>query len=1066
MNKALYIYRASAGSGKTFTLALEYIKLLIVSPSAYKHILAVTFTNKATAEMKERIMSCLFGVANALPSSDDYMQRLIEAFPKFSEEEIRRRADAALKMILHDYTHFKIQTIDAFFQTVLRGLAKELELSGDLEITLDSTQLLDDSVNLLIKRLTPTSAEMCWLVEYIEEHLAGDKSWKVRETIKRFAENIIKEEYQERGELLRQQIEENNGALLADYRKAIRKVADDIILQIKELGKRFFNIAEANALEMNDFAGKSKGLWSFFTKLREGEVVDFTEKSTMQKCIDNPEKVSDKLSLAQCEEIAALIARNKAIYNNELVKLNSCELSLTRFHQLRLLNSIARTLQEENNRENRFLLAQTTYLLSKMIENSTAFIFEKIGSEIKHIFIDEFQDTSKLQWRCFKVLLEEVMSHEGTRNLIVGDVKQSIYRWRNSDWNILNNIEAEFPATLHENYGNRQGTTNFRSERRIIEFNNALFTKATEEIKSQYFDKLGNRLEDLEKAYSDVAQSIPAKRLPKGYAEVRMIEYEDKEFENRMLEETMLTLKELLLRRNVKPGDITILLREKKYAEKIASLFNSTFSEYKFSIVSDEAYKLSSSSAIILLIATLRYIAFPEDRINIIHLFTLYNKEILGKDVSTAELLTVKDYASLLPEPFINEQEALRQMPLYELLERLILILEINKIAGAEPYIYSFLDHASNFIDKGVSDIKEFIKVWDEELCNKTIPAGESDSVRITTIHKSKGLEFHTVIVPFATWRLTGETHSSFKEKILWCKPEEEPFNALDLLPIEFSSKMQNSIYVKEFNNEYLFQLVDNLNLLYVAATRASRNLFILSDAKSKKDHIGWLLQNVIKDLKIDGGEYYEERNIFSYGDIMPSVEKEEKSDNPFTVKPQKESLELQSFDNRLSFRQSRNLTRFLTRDKEEEERLENLVSGEIMHNLLSQLTTGEELEREMKKMQFEGLISTEKEYNNIKGIISRAIAHPKGREWFSGKYKLFNECTILFKEGEKHQQRRPDRVMVYGNEATVVDFKFGRKNEEYNKQVKEYIRLLQKMGYENVNGYLWYIYKNEIIKI
>lgn len=1065
MNKTLYIYRASAGSGKTFTLALEYIKLLIATPSAYKHILAVTFTNKATAEMKERILSCLYGIANALPSSDDYMKRLCEEFPKLDAKSIRHRADTALKMILHDYTHFKIQTIDAFFQMVLRGLAKELELSGDMEITLDSQQLLKDSVDLLIKRLTPTSVEMGWLVEYIEEHLANDKSWKVRETIKTFAENIIKEEYQERGDTLRKQIEDNNGATLADYKNAVRKIERDIVERIKAIGERFFAIADANDLSMNDFAGKSRGLWGFFEKVQKGNLVEITEKSVMQKCIDAPEKVSERLSLAQCEEIATLIATQKAMYEKELHILNSCELSLARFHQLRLLNSIARTLQEENNKENRFLLAQTTYLLSRMINDSSTFIFEKIGSEISHIFIDEFQDTSKLQWQCFKVLLSEVMAH-GTKNLIVGDVKQSIYRWRNSDWNILNHIENEFQEASVANYSKEAGTTNFRSERRVIEFNNALFTKATEVIRSNYYDKLGSRLEDLEKAYSDVAQNIPAKRDNKGYASIKMIKAGENGIKESMQQEIMETLEELLLNRNVRPGDITILIREKKYIEDIARLFNEKFADKGFSIVSDEAYKLSSSQAVKLLMSALRYLTVPEDKVNIIYLITAYNKFILKQELPADSFLQVGNHESLLPQTLTDKIESLKELPLYELIEQLVKTLKLNSINGSEAYIYSFLDYVSHYIDKGVSDTKEFIKVWNDELCDKTIPSGETDSVRIMTIHKSKGLEFHTVLLPFATWKLTGETHSAYKEKILWCHTEEEPFGMLDLLPVEFSGKMQNSIYTKEFNNEYLFQLVDNLNLLYVACTRASKNLFVFSESDSKKDYIGQLLAKVSEELALEGSAYDKEKQLFTYGEILPSIEKEVKSENPFTVKPQSESTRLFSYENRLTFRQSRNLTRFLTKDKAEEERLEYLILGEIMHNLLSKIVTGDELEREMKKMQMEGLISTQEEFKHIENIIRRAIKHPKGKEWFSGKYRLFNECTILFRQGEKHQQRRPDRVMVYGNEATVVDFKFGRENEEYIKQVQEYVRLLLQMGYENVKGYLWYIYSNKIIEI
>lgn len=1068
MNKPLYIYRASAGSGKTFTLAVEYIKLLIVNPAIYKRILAVTFTNKATGEMKERILSQLFGIAHALPSSQGYMEKLQSSLTKFSDEEIRTRAGIALEMILHDYGHFRIQTIDAFFQTILRSLAKELELSNDMEITLDGSKLLNEAVDMLIKRLTPTSIEMAWLVEYIEEHLSNDKTWKVRETIKKFAENILKEEYQERGAELRRQIEENNGALLADYRKAIRNIGNDIIERTKRLGKRFFEIATANNLGMDDFAGKSRGLWGHFAKLQEGIITEIKANGTVQKCIDTPSKISNKLSLSQCEEIALLLQENKKIHDTELSKLNSCTLSLARFHQLRLLNSIGKTLHEENTRENRFLLAQTTYLLSKMIENNTAFIFEKIGSEISHIFIDEFQDTSKLQWQCFKVLLEEMMAH-GNSNLIVGDVKQSIYRWRNSDWNILNRIEEEFPLGTIADYGEQQGTTNYRSERRIIEFNNALFKKATEIIATSYSEKLGSQqLQNLTKAYSDVVQRVPAQRTSQGYAEICMIEKgRDNDFNEAVYTQLMETLRELLMLREVKPSDITILVREKKVVSDIAKRFNETFQNEKFSIISDDAYKLSSSVALKILIAAIRHIADPEDKINTTHLLTLYNREIKGCPIAIEELVGYKEGKHLLPAAFVDERQHLAAMPIYELIERLIVLFDLKNIKSETAFIYSFLDYVSQYLNNSTTDIRKFLQAWDEELCNNAIPAGATDSVRIMTIHKSKGLEFHTVIVPFATWKLTGEMHSAFKEKILWCKPKEKPFNDLDLLPIEFTNKMLDSIYSDDYNREYLFQLVDNLNLLYVACTRASKNLFIFCDADGKKDTISNLLASIIKNIPLEEANIDIETKRLKYGEIMASgITKEKQSDNPFIATPENIEQPFCSHKNRLTFRQSHNLARFLVKDKEEEERLEYLAQGVLLHELLSKLKTGEELERELKRLQYEGLISNEKEYDGIKKLMQRALSHPLAADWFSGRYKLFNECTILYRDGDKYEQKRPDRVMIEHGNAIVVDFKFAKQDEEHRRQVEGYINLLKQMNYENVKGYIWYIYKNEIKEV
>lgn len=1061
-DKALYIYRASAGSGKTFTLAVEYIKLLVANPKAYKHILAVTFTNKATAEMKERIMSQLYGISYSLASSQGYFLKVKEAFSTMPEEELRSRAKKALHNILHDYGHFRIQTIDAFFQSILRSLAKELELSGDLEITLDSTKLLNDTVELLIKRMTPTSEEMGWIVEYIEEHLENDKSWKVREAIKEFAQNIIKEEYQQRGGELRKQIEQDNGALLADYRKTLRKVEQSILERTKRISDRFFSIAETNGLCVDDFAGKSRGgLWGHFSKMRAGEIPEIKGNSQMQKCIDTPSKISKSLSTEQCEEIRSLLCESKNIHENELYKLNSCRLSLARFHQLRLLNSIASTLREENNRENRFLLAQTTYLLSKMIDNDTSFIFEKIGTEINHIFIDEFQDTSKLQWSCFKVLLHEVMSR-GTFNLIVGDVKQSIYRWRNSDWNILNNIEKEFPsaATAHYTNNGSKGTTNYRSERNIVEFNNALFKYAAQTISTSFDSQLGKRLHDLTKAYSDVEQQIPENKKPSGYAQICLIEKEDEDKEAATMRRLHYTLKELLEEKGVTAADITILVRRRKEIAPIVKMFNKEFP--KHGITSDEAYRLSTSSALEILIGAMRYMINPDDKVRSMELAVLYQKEVHKRELPFSELMTQCNVNRYLPQEFIAEQSRLSEYPIYELIEKIIKIFSLDKIEGQEAYIYSFLDHATQYLNSKACDMRSFVAAWDEELMEKTIPSASNNCVKIITIHKAKGLEFHTVIIPFCTWDFTGRAGD-----IIWCNPRIEPFNGLSLLPINRSKQMLESVYCEEYNRELLFQLVDNLNLMYVACTRASHNLFIFADAKPRANSASSILFGAIGNIPLENVKYNTQKTILEYGNILPSSNKKESNkENPFLSLPQKITQPFVSHDNRLTSRQSHNLARFLAQGAENMEQYEYQAIGNLMHELMSKLSTGVEIHKELRRMQLEGLISTDNELSRIKKLIEKALQNPMAQEWFGGQCKLLNEHTILYNDSGEYSSCRPDRVMLMEDKAVVVDFKFGNPHPEHRAQVEKYMNLLTQMGYNNIKGYLWYIYKNKIEEI
>ena len=268
MKNTLKIYKASAGSGKTFTLALEYIKLLVQNPYSYRSILAVTFTNKATAEMKERILGKLYGVANGSDSAKDYLGKVMAQMPELSEQDIRERARFAFELIMHDYGHFRIQTIDAFFQTVLRGLAKELELSGDMEIAIESKEHLANAVDTFIRELEPDQEKTRQVIRYIDEKLEEGYDWRIDKALKKFANNILEEEYQERGEQLRKEIDQEGGKAIKEFRRNVGLLKRDISNELKSIGEEFF-IVNAGRSD-SDFTQKSRGAWNFFRQLKEG----------------------------------------------------------------------------------------------------------------------------------------------------------------------------------------------------------------------------------------------------------------------------------------------------------------------------------------------------------------------------------------------------------------------------------------------------------------------------------------------------------------------------------------------------------------------------------------------------------------------------------------------------------------------------------------------------------------------------------------------------------------------------------------------------------------------------
>ena len=1061
MVKPLTVYKASAGSGKTFTLAVEYIKLLVKNPTSYRNILAVTFTNKATEEMKMRILSQLYGISRGLADSNSYLQRLREE-TEMSDEMIRERAGEALHLLLHNYNYFRVETIDSFFQSVLRNLARELDLTANLRVSLNDIQVEEQAVERLIDSLTHSDVMLQWLLNYIMEKINDDHSWNIIGQVKQFGKTIFSDYYKEQSEKLKSTLEQPG--FIEAYTKQLQDIRRDAEAHMKALGDRFFDILEGEGISVDELAYGNKGVASFFQKLREGTMDEQSVGKRACECREDASKWYTKKSerpefihaVAE-ESLMPLLAQAMDERPRQWRLYQSADLTLRHLTQLRLLGSIEQKVRTLNNESNRFLLSDTQQLLHALISDSDSpFIFEKIGTQLEHVMIDEFQDTSTIQWKNFKVLLSECMSHQDSENLIVGDVKQSIYRWRSGDWRLLNAIDREFPYA-DETVEIKPLETNYRSERNIIAFNNAFFTEAAQQEYDNLREESPAGAEQLRHAYADVAQQIPERRGFNGYVNIRLLPPDDYQ------EQTMELMAETIgqLKADGTPlQDIAILVRTNKHIPAIAEYFS--IHQPDIPLVSDEAFRLDASVAASLLVQALHVLTHPDDLLARATVAKLYHRHVLGDTLAENELL-IKD----------RPLDELLQMPLYEMVERLYGIFQLDRLDGQSAYICRFYDQLNLFVQDTGNDIDAFVREWDETISGKTVQMDHTGGVRILSIHKSKGLEFQHVIIPFCDWKLE-------QPDVLWCHPSEAPFDALPLAPIDYSSRqMLGTIYEQDYLTEHLQNTVDNLNLLYVAFTRAISQLYVIGLRGSKTTR-STRIESVLPKLSLDGatlsGIEDEKAEIsFSYGankthkpnEAHEAHESQSSSANPFLQPLQPEIITMETFDSKTEFRQS-NKSREFIEGEDEHPTLSYIKMGSILHGIFSTIRTTDDIPAALQQLQSEGIVyDDEVTASKLSETIQKSLEGKRVKHWFSDHWRLFNECSILRLNKDGHvEERRPDRVMTDGTETHVVDFKFGRPKPEYREQVSEYMTLLRQMGMPHVKGWLWYVYSNQIEEV
>lgn len=1112
MEEHLTVYRASAGSGKTFTLAVEYISLLVKDPENYQHILAVTFTNKATQEMKMRILSQLYGIANSLQSSQQYFNKVKEK-TNMPDAVIRNNARAALTLLIHRYNNFRILTIDAFFQQVLRNLAHELGQTANLRVDLNNEEITEKAVDQMIESLEKGQPVLQWISTYINNSIEDDNGWNIIGKIKTFGTNIFKDFYKAHEANLKEQL--SNADDFKVYETTLRKRRNDIRKTFNSKARSILN--EIKNANLDIPSNYRSGLYKYLTDSAIAPLTNKPLKAGVLKANESPQNwTSSKCAKADKQQIQTLAAEVLSAQLSELIAYNndnwnefqSIQLTLSHLSELRLLHAIADAVDNLTKDTNRFMLSNTQALLKELIADSdTPFIFERIGARLKHVMIDEFQDTSTIQWQNFQVLLANCMAQELSQNLIVGDIKQSVYRWRQGDWGILNNIEKSF---AHQKIRLETLDYNYRSEKRIIDFNNAFWEQCVANTAKEVAQDDAEKAEIVQKAYEDVAQKTH-KTTENGFVKISL--YPSKSMKEAVLEELIETIKELFNNGygGKNQSKIAILVRSKSNIQDIVNALLQSFGN-EINIVSDEAFRLDASLSVNIIVSAMHLLTHPDDVLTRGKLVKLYNQEVLKKPLTDTDLLvsinesnnietknidkkerrklaTEQQMAKLnsqLPPEYVANRELLLGLPVVDLVDKLFMLFGLDQLEGQSSYICTLYDTLNDFLKDHTADIDDFINEWENSLSSKTIQSDEIEGIRIMTIHKSKGLEFDNVIIPFCNWEME-------KKGTLWCETKNKPapYNKLPLLPIDFSrDKLIGTVFEDDYKEEHFQNIVDNLNLLYVAFTRASKNLFVfgLRQGKTTLDNIAkgtppgnrsYAIELALRQVseQLQGSLLSFPDDIgseihFEYGTLVPETHEKEHAvaDNPFLIKPDKHIVSIATYPQAATFKQSNKSIEFVKgEDVDPSDRTRYIKIGNVLHQLFSTIYTTADIPARLNELEQQGIIYNDEITSaQLRTRIEDAITNPQVQEWFSKRWQLYNECTILEynKDTNEMEEHRPDRVMTDGKEFVVVDFKFGKEREEYKKQVQQYMEILIRMGHKKVSGYLWYVVKNNVVEV
>lgn len=1040
------IYSSSAGSGKTFTLTKEYLKLILSrdNPLYFQKVLAVTFTNDAAKEMKERIVSALKEIK---ASKGELLKILIQELSPINEEDIVQRAAKAHYEILQNYNDFAVKTIDSFVNQIVSTFTFDLNLPYNYEIVLDTSELVDEAVKNLLNRVGESEELSAMFTDFALSKVEEDKSWNSLETdISSYAnKNIFEQNY---AELIELNIGVSHEEAL-EIRKKINSYCKNLENEVKTLAQKASQIISENGILIEDFSYGSSGIGAFFQKLSESPEELLTRNSKMPNSRVLAALYEDKwygsksAKARQIDHIKAELneigIQILSLKDEKYSILKSIDKDLLKIPFLALIKTELNKILTEKNQ---VVLADFNRKILEVVSREPVpYIYERIGEKYNHFLIDEFQDTADIQFFNLIPLLENALS-KNFYNLMVGDPKQAIYSWRGGNVRLMLDLIQSSKEYLGKKVSELQQSQldgiinnvavknlniNFRSREEIVHFNNQLFKNIVEGLES----------ENAKNVFSDYFQYCPEKPKKDGFVSVSVLNKETDDWT-----EKLLNLIPEILEDGYALSDITILCRRGKEGIEVAELLRKA----GYAIKSTEVLKLKNCIEIKFLVSALKFFSKPGEmfeKFEFLEFFFIL-KNIDSSDFELRKICgkSKNEFLEFLLTFGIDIRES-DGLSSYELCEYLIDRFSLFDNKNAHSYLFAFLDFALDFSLKNPKQLSDFLAVWELKKEKLSVASNIGNAIEISTIHKSKGLQYKIVIIPFLNWN----TEPNNRDKV-WIKLNELNYAELDsgvsrihAAPFSFAEKFTFNQDILSQERDFLF--IENLNILYVALTRAVDRQYLWI----------WGKETAKGGLKIDGlGQY-----LYGFAFKNPDV---------LEVQFGQKSKKILETETAAIPEEILNIPKTFIKDAELKishvDRNEQQEEGKLIHTAFERISIAEDTENALAFLLENDLIS-ETETPELKHKIEAVIKHPELHFLFSKDVKIKNELEIL---SSHSPVKRPDRLIFRGSEVYVLDYKTGQKSSSHRQQLKEYKNLLLQMGYKDVKALLVYLDPLEVIKI
>lgn len=1033
------VYKASAGSGKTTSLVAEYLSLCLLEPKKFRHVLAVTFTNNATAEMKERIVKTLkifaFSPASEWKGSEAAIYKLIlrdSRYKSLSENEFRNNSLNLLKEILYDYPNFTISTIDSFFQRIIRSFAFDLGINMNYNVAIDLSDCYDQTVDMLLNKLSKSDKDLSERIMFLVDKQMNEKGrWQLEGELKKSLATIYNERAFEPAKALEKMHESDSPDESEDgeLKKAVKEVFQQLAIKRNTLQQevnKLLDIFNQLSDDTSAYIGGSTGIYKWVRVLRDKPMT--APGKTVFKALE-AESVLKKPSASEKQLQPAIVELAQNIIDQQAA-LKNWELISKHVSSLLLLFDLKFIMEDIKLRDNLFFLNETNGRIFDEIKDiDTPYIYEKIGNKFSYFFIDEFQDTSRMQWEDFKPLIKNALSGlnvfgEEGKTILFGDVKQSIYRFRNGDSTLLNGLSTL--EGVNQNLGEGLLTpddfdltlldTNHRSSQAVIDFNNGFF--------KYLIDNEFGHNPLLVDYYADVQQK--KSREKEGFVYVRFQQEDDSE--DYLMEETLKAVQDAV-NRDYEYRDIAVLSKSNRTCSDLARYLT----EHQIPVISSDSLLLSASPEVLLLVNTMRYLLSPDDKLSQLSIAEYFCKDSMTDAVDKISQdngfqKLINDLGDRLEADILLDIPRLLSFPVFTIVKELLLAYHIST---PDAYVIAFIDAVYDNFNSQFSDLTQCMNWWEEKGRKMSLTSSkETNAVTVTSIHKSKGLQYPVVIYPMKSYRQGNGMET------VWCE------NELDDCPLPYyimdtsQSALSGSSFESLAEEERIMTDIDNVNVMYVAHTRAGDALYIITgNPASSRGNYAKFLGNYIRSQQEEEQALQKE---YLFGDSQCHKEARAKEkESQYTIS------QLYSSDFTL---QSKQLLAVSDRSYKQE-------LGVFIHDFLSKIETFPQSEKELAEIIEK--VDNVADRQILRSVLLKIMNDVSLQPYFAPGVEVMNETTIMNCDG---QLRRPDRIVFLDDEVMVIDYKTGQENEAYQQQLEEYCGLLREMGYKNVKSMLLYV--------